>query len=227
MKRDAGKKMLQEMREIVRVRDSSVEKELQPYQLGITLFVNEEFEQAVKAFHEAIALNSDFAFSHYYLGRCLRRIEKFQEAIAAFETSIKLNPLHAPAYAYLGDVFLRENKLVKAEKYFRQALHLQSDNLIALSGLIKFIKNTGGDLDEMAGLLKDAYWRGAKNPLILMELGSFQALETEFCLQVADDQMEQRSYHRALFFYRLALQKNAKNKMIQAKVDETLNYLNY
>ena len=227
MNKNAGKEMLREMREMVRVRDNSAEKELQPYQLGITLFVNEEFEQAVTAFHEAIVINPDFAFSHYYLGRSLRRIEKFQQAIAAFEQAIKLNPLHAPSLAYLGDVFLRENNFVKAEECFRQALRFQFDNLIALNGLVKLAKNTNGDFDEIVGLLKDAYFRGAKNPLLLMELFSFQTLDTEFYLQIADKQMAQKSYHRAIFFYRLALHKNAENKMIQAKIDETLNYLNY
>lgn len=222
-----GKKMLREMREMVRVRNRSAkEEDFQPSQRGINLFVNEEFDQAVSAFQQAIKLNPDFAFSHYYLGRCLRRLGKYQEAIAAFEKAIKINSLHSPSHAYLGDVFLRENNFAQADECFRRALHFQFDNLTALRGLIKLAGDKYIEIEEVAELLKDAYLLGAKNPLLLMELLSFQAPEANFCLQIADGLLFQKTYHRALFFYRLALREDPENKSIQLKVDETLRYLN-
>jgi len=222
-----GKKMLREMREMVRVRNKSANTEdLQPHQAGINLFVNEEFERAATAFRQAILLNPDFIFSHYYLGRCLRRLGKYSEAIVAFRQALRLNVLHTPSHAYLGDVFLRENNFAQADCCFRRALELQFDNLTALSGLVKLARNKYNDLEEVAELLKDAYFRGAKNPLLLMELLSIQAPEAKFCEQIADELMNQKSYHRALFFYRLALRKESENKTIRLKINETLRYLN-
>ncbi|MBX7174806.1 MAG: tetratricopeptide repeat protein [Pyrinomonadaceae bacterium] len=225
MKNDVGKKLLREMREIVTAKGKSADANSQIYQSGLNHFVNEDFEQAVMIFHQIIKLNPDFAFSHYYLGRSLRRIEKYQEAIAAFEQSIKLNPLHAPSYAYLGDVFLRKNNFVKAEENFRQALNLQFDNLTALSGLANLFKKTNQDFNEITDLLKNAYFQGGKNPLILMELLSIQSFETKFYLQIGDEQLAQKSYYRAVFFYRLALHKEPENKIIRAKIEETLSHL--
>ncbi len=209
------------MREIVRVKNSYAGG-LQPFQIGIDLFVNEDFAEAVTAFHQAIILKPDFAFSHYYLGRSLKRIEKYREAVAAFEQAIRLNPHHAPSYAYLGDVFLRENKFVEAEEYFRRALYLRFDNLTALSGLVKLTKNINGDLNEIAELLKVAYFRGGKNPILLMELFSFQPPETELCLRIAEEQIAQKYYHRAVFSYRLAWRGKPEDQSIQTKIDETL-----
>lgn len=213
------------MREIFAAKDKSEDENSQLYKSGLNHFVNEDFEQAVTIFRQIIKLNPDFAFSHYYLARSLRRIEKFQDAIDAFEQSIKINPLHAPSYAYLGDVFFRENNLVKAEENFRQALSIQFDNLTALSGLAKLKKITDQDFNEVVNLLMAAYFQGRKNPLILMELLSIQSFEAEFYLQIGDEQLAQKSYHRAAFFYRLALHKEPENKIIRAKIEETLNYL--
>jgi tetratricopeptide (TPR) repeat protein len=226
MKKDAGKQMLQEMREMIRVKNESPDIELQPYPSGIIFFVNEDFEQAVAAFQRAIVLKPDFAFSHYYLGRSLRRMERYQESIAAFEQALELNPLHAPSFAYLGNVLIEENRFIEAENCFHQALNLQFDNVIALSGLVKLAKNTNRDFNEIANLLKDAYFRGTKNPLLLMELFSIQALDTELCLCLANQSADQKFYHRAAFFYHLTLNKNPENKIIQAKIDETLDHLN-
>ena len=222
-----GKKMLREMREMVRVRNESAKEEnLQPHQAGINLFVNEEFEQAAAAFRQGILLSPDFVFSHYYLGRCLRRLGKYSEAIAAFRQALRLNPLHTPSHAYLGDVFLRENNFAQADFCFRRALELQFDNLTALTGLVKLARNKYNDLDEVAELLKGAYFRGAKNPLLLMELLSIWEPEAKFCEQVADELLHQKSYHRALFFYRLALRYESENKTIRIKINETLRHLN-
>ena len=137
-----------------------------------------------------------------------------------------MNPLHAPSHAYLGDVFFRENKSIEAEEYFRRAINLQFDNLTALSGLVRLAKNEKNEFNELAELLKDAYFRGANNQMILMELLSFQNSDPKFYLQIAEELQAQKSYHRAVFFYRLALRENPENKAIQAKLNENLKHLN-
>ena len=99
MNKNDGKKMIREMREMIRARNKSV-RELEPYQAGMYFLVNEDFERSAASFQLAIKQNPHFAFSHYYLGRSLRRLGKYQEALAAFAKAIKLNSLHAPSYAY-------------------------------------------------------------------------------------------------------------------------------
>ena len=223
MNENDAKKMLQDLREMVHVKNQSA-KNLEPYQSGINLFVNEEFEKAVEAFRQAIEITPNFPFSHYYLGRSLRRLGKFREAIITLNRAIELNPLHAPSHAYLGNIFLFEQNFIKAEKYFRQALDLQFDNIIALKGLVKLAKNRFEKFSELAEFLKNAYFKGGNNPIFLMELFSFQNPDTELCLEITDHLNAQKSFHRAAFFYRLVLRETPENTIVQAKIDQVLNH---
>jgi tetratricopeptide (TPR) repeat protein len=218
---ETGKRLLREMHAIVRAGDADQQV---PFQSGVDLFVNEEFEQAINAFRQAIDLSPDFAFAHYYLARSLRRVGIYDGALESLSRAIELNPVHAPSHAYMGDIFLRQGKLAEAEDSFRRALDLQFDNATALSGLVKLAKTGNGNLDEIAGLLKDAYFRGSNNPILLMELFSFQPAGSEISLRIAA-LAAQNSHGRALFFYRMALREGPTNEALQEKIDEALKHL--
>jgi len=70
--------------------------------LGIVLQARGRFDDAIGAYHHAIALDPNHANAHSNLGVLLRATGKPVEAEAAYRTAIGLDPQHIDAYANLG-----------------------------------------------------------------------------------------------------------------------------
>jgi len=221
MKDNVAKETLRQMREAIRSQNGSL-RDTSPYGAGLTLFLNHEFEKAANLFEQATRLNPDFAFAYYYAGRSYRGLGRYSEAKAMLERSANLNPFHASSHAYLGDILLKEDKLAEAEECFREAIRLQFDNQTALKGLAQLAKQRQVEIEPVAEILRNAYLQGVRNPLFLMELFSLQAPDLEFCLTLAEEQFGKGSFHRAGFFYRLALDREPNNETIHARYRECL-----
>ena len=103
--------------------------------LGKELYKNDQDEQAVKAFEEAIRLQPDLAEAHLRLGMAYAALERKPEADDSYRKSIELykkliqsNPKDAESFFNLGEAhsFLHQDE--EAARNYRQATRLRPDD---------------------------------------------------------------------------------------------------
>ncbi|MBK6374536.1 MAG: tetratricopeptide repeat protein [Saprospiraceae bacterium] len=58
------------------------------YTLGLILFQQMRYEEALTAFLEAIGLSYHFPAAHFHLGETLMKLGKYEEAAAAFDVTL-------------------------------------------------------------------------------------------------------------------------------------------
>jgi Ca-activated chloride channel homolog len=92
------------------------------YQQGVTLVAAEKFEEAIKAFKEAIKLKPDYADAYLQLGESYREIGKSKEAVEAYKQCLKYQPDSARAYEDLGDAYSDYKKAVNA---YNEAIRIE------------------------------------------------------------------------------------------------------
>jgi O-antigen biosynthesis protein len=97
------------------------------HQLGDILSRLRCWLEAVNAYQQAIALDSNFAWSHNNLGDALLQLEQWQQAAEAFATAITLNPNFAWSHFNLGEALFHLEKWDGAIEHYRAALKLQPD----------------------------------------------------------------------------------------------------
>lgn len=97
------------------------------FNLGKTHLKLQLYDEAVRAFKQAVQINADYAEAYNGLGDAYLYSGKPQEALSAYSQAIKINPSFAEAYNGLGiaysDVFQPEEAL----KALKQAAKLQPD----------------------------------------------------------------------------------------------------
>src|SRR6266568_3930422 len=69
------------------------------YQQGLTLLSAEQFEDAVKAFSQAIKLKPDYADAYQRLGEAYSQIFEFKKALEAYKLVVQYQRDSAPAYS--------------------------------------------------------------------------------------------------------------------------------
>lgn len=79
---------------------------------------------AMQAYQACLAIDPDFAISHYNLGMALKGLGQLTEAVACYQRAIELNPNYAEAYQNLGVVLLKLGRIPESLRAFRQAIAL-------------------------------------------------------------------------------------------------------
>ena len=102
---------------------------------GKELYKNDQDEQAVKAFEEAIRLQPDLAEAHLRLGMAYAALERkpeaddsYRKAIELYKKLIQSNPKDADSFFNLGEAhsFLHQDE--EAARNYRQATRLRPDD---------------------------------------------------------------------------------------------------
>ncbi len=103
---------------------------------------NRKFEQAEKAFHQAVALNRDSIESHRYLGRVYALRKNYSAAAGEFLKTIELDPENIDNYLILSSIYVRMKRYADAEKVLAHAKTLSKDPaaIEQINSLIKAIK---------------------------------------------------------------------------------------
>ncbi|MHC5937082.1 tetratricopeptide repeat protein [Nostoc sp.] len=117
-------------------------------QRGNQLWRLRRFEEAVKAFDEAIKLKPAFVYLAYYgKSLALREQSKYQEAVDASESAVKLKPDFVAAWSIQSVVYKQLNQLEQALLAINKAIQLQPKNpnlynekCDILSGLKRYIE---------------------------------------------------------------------------------------
>ena len=84
-------------------------------------FVNEEYDQALRAYSRAIEFDPEFAASYNGRGATLAEQGKLEAAIEDFQKSIEIDPGHASAYYNWGKALDEHGDTIGAVEQFRRA----------------------------------------------------------------------------------------------------------
>jgi tetratricopeptide (TPR) repeat protein len=88
----------------------------------------EHWDEAYREFKRAVALNSDYPNSHYYLGSTLllwQGVAAFDTAAQEFELDLALDPNKYASNFYLGVIYAMQRNDVKALHYLREAIRIE------------------------------------------------------------------------------------------------------
>ncbi|MBD2461995.1 tetratricopeptide repeat protein [Oscillatoria sp. FACHB-1407] len=110
--------------------------------LGTAHQMQEHWEEAIRCFQRALTLNPESVETHNNLGIILYELGRAREAIAHFEQALALQPNLTHAGLNLGNTLLKLERFAEAETAYRQVLQREPDNLKALDGLVRLLRQT-------------------------------------------------------------------------------------
>lgn len=134
--------------------------------MGLIRMRQGNYEEAVAYYQKALALNPENAgkwkslisTSQYWLqihqAEEARDQKNYALAMVKIRAAISMEPQGAEAIAVLGTIEADRGNSKEAEKQFREALNIESDNGIALRGLVQLLVNSGRR-DEALALIND------------------------------------------------------------------------
>jgi tetratricopeptide (TPR) repeat protein len=99
------------------------------YNLATTL-TNDDEEEAIRLFQEAIDINATYSLAHRELGWLLRRINQFPEAEYHLRRAAELDSSDGWTYIYLGNLKWAAGDLFSAEQAFKKAIEVWPDRSV-------------------------------------------------------------------------------------------------
>ncbi len=97
------------------------------YNLGTVYGKENDFDNAIAHFEQALRLKSDFAEVYSNLGLVLEKQGRHAEAIARYEQALQLKPDFAEAHLNFGVVLERLQKVSEAVRHYLEALRIKPD----------------------------------------------------------------------------------------------------
>lgn len=92
--------------------------------LGIALFRQRRFSEALEAVREEIELHPEHAPAYQNLGSTLASLNRMDEAIAAWRRAIELEPRYVDARLFLGVAYAQAGRVEEAREQFEAVLKL-------------------------------------------------------------------------------------------------------
>ena len=94
------------------------------HQLGDTLSKKQDWQGAVEAYRQAIALDSQFSWSYNNLGDAYLKLDRDADAVEAYRRAIALQPGFFWSYQNLGDACSKLERWSAAAKVYQKAIEL-------------------------------------------------------------------------------------------------------
>jgi tetratricopeptide (TPR) repeat protein len=86
-----------------------------------------QLDAAVKSYKQALAINPDYADTHYNLGNTLEELGQLEEAVKRYEQALVIKPGYAEAHCNLGNTLKDLGQLKAAVKHYEKALAIKPD----------------------------------------------------------------------------------------------------
>jgi tetratricopeptide (TPR) repeat protein len=123
--------------------------------LGIALFDQGKFDEALGLYDRALALDDNFAQAFSNRGNALQRLKRFADAEKDYRRALDLQPTFADAWNNLGTCLRELKRSQEAETVYRKALELSPNNPDTLDNLALALKDIDR-LDEATDLMRRA-----------------------------------------------------------------------
>lgn len=90
-----------------------------------------DYPNALSQFKEAVRLDPDSSWAHFYVGYCLNRLNRYEEAVKEFEEAIRLEPNHLTMYLSCGYAYGQLGDKKKETQIYEEGLRVDpyGDNL--------------------------------------------------------------------------------------------------
>ena len=92
---------------------------------GLTNHKAGHYEQALRAFDQAMLIDPDYARAYRSKGDVLYDFKHYEEALAAYGQAIRLDPDHARIYSNRGDILMHLKRYEEALAAYEQAIRLE------------------------------------------------------------------------------------------------------
>ena len=102
---------------------------------GSKLLKNEQYEEAMSKFQEALILNPTYLGTSYCIVHLLRKQKKYEEALERLNVNIKLEPKKSRSYQILGFIYSDLRKFEDAIGAFKKAISLKPRDSLSRYGL--------------------------------------------------------------------------------------------
>ena len=104
---------------------------------------HQEWEKAIAACEEALAVAPDVAEAHKLIGNVLQEMGRGVDSMGHYARALLANPTFPEVYANLGSLYARQQAWEDAEIYYRKAIALRSDDPAFLKPLTKVLEAQG------------------------------------------------------------------------------------
>jgi tetratricopeptide (TPR) repeat protein len=101
------------------------------FDLGVHYFLKQEYENAARAFHDALREVPDDGKAWSYYGICLAHLSRGAEAEAALARAIALTPANEEAWFHLGVARSLREEWGEAAMAYRRAVALEPGDMVA------------------------------------------------------------------------------------------------
>jgi len=119
------------------------------YGLGISLQVEQQFEDSIDNLQKAVDLDPGIVDAHLQLGRTYAMTGRLKEGEAEFRKAVEIDPASAEGYFYLGNMCLINGSLGEAQMDYEKALSIDPASKKALSGMAKIYLLKGDGKEAM------------------------------------------------------------------------------
>ena len=129
-----------------------------------SLLSEQKYDQLLPIVNKFVNDNNDNFYSYFLLGFTYNRLKDYDNAIIALKCSLKLNTSYLQTYWEIGNSFNFCEEYLLAEKYYKEALILDSNNLTSLKLLGKFFSKKYNHFNNLNDLiLSNNYFNNALN----------------------------------------------------------------
>ncbi|MCJ7582456.1 MAG: tetratricopeptide repeat protein [Candidatus Aminicenantes bacterium] len=113
-----------------------------------------QYEEAVSAYKEAIALNAAQWGYFFNLGLALKKMENRDASIEAFREALKLNPNSYSCFSELGEALAKKEDYEEAKTFYLKATELSPDDPDAFYNLGVVLTNLGNSEEALKYFLR-------------------------------------------------------------------------
>ncbi|HEX8772938.1 MAG TPA: VWA domain-containing protein [Pyrinomonadaceae bacterium] len=91
---------------------------------GLELYNSGKYEDAVKAYKQAVKVKPDYAEAHNNLGDAYFQLKQYKKAVEAYRQAIRYKPDLASAHNHMGTAYFKQGEHNRAIEAYREAIRL-------------------------------------------------------------------------------------------------------
>jgi protein O-GlcNAc transferase len=146
------------------------------YDLGVILFNNRQYDEAIVNFRKALELNPNHIHACNYLGSAFYNKKQLNEAITYYNKAIQINPTDPSAYINLGIFFQNTKRHEKAIDCFKAALRF-NPNLYQAYDYMGLCFNMENNFEKAIESYQSSLLLNPTSEIALVNLGNLIAIQ--------------------------------------------------